>query len=211
METVRSSFSGAVWFYIDGDNLNGAFDAIEFKTWTYPQNKFGNNNSGNAAGIPRGAGQQFTYPNRMLNADPLDFPGALGLTMSGLVNTTRELSFKATSPTGAISTASEPNGDLFLGNFYIPNNTFAPGSFYLWRIRLLSAGTTVYDTMPGYWPLGPLTGTWAPPASAIPEPAAIATFSFGAIVLSGIVCLRQPARTIPLGSSRPAMLQSRPK
>lgn len=176
----------SVWsFFIDGDNLNGAFNAIEFKTWTYPQGRFGNNNSGASAGVPRPPGQQFTYMNRMLGADPVDFPGGYHLAISNLVNTPRELSFTATALNGTISTAAEPGDDLFLGNFYVPSFTVIPDSYYLFRIRLLTAGAAAYDSGPIYYQMGPITMD-GPPQWIVPEPATAFLGSAAGIALGAV-------------------------
>jgi hypothetical protein len=85
-----------------------------------PLGSFSNLNSGLLAGVPRPAGQAFTYYNRMLDADPIDFPDSLGWTILGIVRTPTELSF-AGGPLGkVISTAGQPNGRLFLANIYAP-------------------------------------------------------------------------------------------
>ena len=79
---------------------------------------FLNQNSGNRAGLPRPAGEPFTYMNRMINADPNDVEGALGWTVLGRINTPGELSFTAGPRGGRIDTSAQPNGELFLANIY---------------------------------------------------------------------------------------------
>lgn len=159
--------------YIDGDGLDGAFDAIEFKAWTDPAGKFANNASGTTAAVPRLPGDLFTYQNRMLDADPVDFPGALGLTVSNLVNTPYELSFKASRSGGTITTAREPNG-LFLANVYTPFLRYSsldnPESVFA-EVRLISGETTIAAYQ-----------LWAP-GGGVPEPtglllSCLATLSF---------------------------------
>ncbi len=52
--------NGAIYtFYVDGESLNGGFETIYFQAKATPP------------------GDSFTYNNRMLHADPIDFPGAL--------------------------------------------------------------------------------------------------------------------------------------
>ncbi|MBL9165333.1 MAG: hypothetical protein JNL18_21580 [Planctomycetaceae bacterium] len=142
VKPVGPSANNVGSFYIDGDNLNGTFDTIFFQVKAHGATSFINTNSGAVAGIPRPAGQPFTYPNRMITADPLDFPGGLALTQVGLVNNAQELSYTAGKLGGTISTGAEVNGDLFLGNVMT-----APGFFCLtFQIQLITAGNVVYDT-----------------------------------------------------------------
>lgn len=82
--------------------------------------EFGRLDSGAVAGIPRPPGQQATYINRMLNADPLDVDGGMAWNILGLTRTPTEVSFAGGPPVGKINTASEPDGRLFLANFYVP-------------------------------------------------------------------------------------------
>jgi hypothetical protein len=144
--TVLSpSTPNALSIYLDGSPQNGNFDTIGFEATstgihvllvsagttiqdlnvpfnlaTAPLGPFANLNSGLSAGAPRPAGQAFTYYNRMLDADPFDFPDSLGWTIIGVVRTSSELSF-AGSPLGQkITTANQPNGRLFLANLYAP-------------------------------------------------------------------------------------------
>jgi hypothetical protein len=79
-----------------------------------PGGSFINLNSGLNAGVPRPAGDAFTYRNRMLQADPFD--GGKGWTLQDLVMTPSELSFTAGPTTGKITTATEVGGRLFLAN-----------------------------------------------------------------------------------------------
>jgi hypothetical protein len=129
--------------YLDGQSLNGNFDTVIFKATTLPAGTptisvqlvsagtiqqelvqvlfpavgpFLNPSGGLSGGEPRPPGQQLTYINRLLNAEPFEFPGALGWTVLGLVNNPGELSFVG-GPLGAkINTATEPGGRLFLAN-----------------------------------------------------------------------------------------------
>jgi hypothetical protein len=162
-------------FYIDGDNLNGTFDTIFFQVKALV-GSFINNNSGAVGGVPRPAGDDFTYPNRMITADPLDFPGGLALTQVGLVNTAQELSYTAGKLGGTVTTAAEANGDLFLGNV---DMTYPGGGTF--QIQLIAAGNVVYDSQP-------LTF-----GSIFPEPASL---SIAALGFTGLVAVRRRCRPV---------------
>jgi hypothetical protein len=55
----------------------------------------------------------------------------------------RELSFTAAKLGGTVTTANEPNGDLFLANLYIPN----PKSTFTATVQLISSGTVVFEAV----------------------------------------------------------------
>jgi opacity protein-like surface antigen len=167
-------------FYIDGDNLNGTFDTIFFQVKARGAASFINTNSGAVGGVPRPAGAAFTYPNRMITADPLDFPGGLALTQVGLVNNAQELSYTAGKLGGTISTGAEANGDLFLGNVMT-----APGFFcFTFQIQLITAGNVVYDTQV---------------LEACPEPAGL---SIAALGFTGLIAVRRRCRPVVTTLSR---------
>ena len=107
----------------------------------------------------------------MITADPLDFPGGLALTQVGLVNTAQELSYTAGKLGGTVTTAAEPNGDLFLGNV----NLSGPTAGFTFQVQLISAGNVIYDP-------GVIVG---PPI--VPEPASfsIAALSFFGLLAAG--------------------------
>ena len=168
VKPVGTAANNVYSIYVDGEASNGAFDTIYFKV-TPSTGTFINTNSGAAAGVPRPAGDAFTYPNRMLNADPLDFPGALGLTQVGLVNTAQELSFTVGALGGTVSTAAQPGGDLFLGNVMLSGGHFWANIYV--RIQLISAGNVIFDDA---------TGT--------PEPA---SFSIAALGFAALVTVRR--------------------
>jgi hypothetical protein len=127
--------------YLVGEAQNGGFDTITLKATpdigvhvqlinagapiadlqapvilTGSVGAFLNLNSGLDAGVPRPAGQAFTYRNRQLEADLLD--GGLGWILQDLVMTPSELSFTAGPTTGKITTATEAGGRLFLANIH---------------------------------------------------------------------------------------------
>lgn len=159
-------------FFIDGAELNGTFDTIYFQAVPVV-GTFANANSGAVAGVPRPAGAEFTYPNRMITADPLDFPGGLALTQVGLVNTAQELSYTAGSLGGTVTTAAEVDGDLFLGNV---NMTAGGNGTY--QIQLIAGGNVLYDS-------------GAKPFGIIPEPTSIAMAGLGMIGLVAAARRRQ--------------------
>jgi hypothetical protein len=120
-----------------------AFDEIRFDARIYGRATFTNPNSGLSAGIPRPAGDPFTYPHRMLDADPGDIPGALGLVRTGLINEPRWLSFTVTDADGTIDTAPQPNGDLFLANLNLSSPALSGDLVVFTRVCLFSEGRIV--------------------------------------------------------------------
>jgi hypothetical protein len=131
--------NGAIYtFYVDGESLNGGFETIYFQAKATPPGKFAN--VGIEFGVPRPPGQAFTYRNLMLIADPLDFPEALGLSSVGVVRNGQELSYTVGNLFGTITTANQPNGDLFLANLYVPDPTTFTAT-----VQLISAGTVVFE------------------------------------------------------------------
>jgi hypothetical protein len=143
--SVSVTWNGdAVSIYVDGEAQNGAFDTIFFQARPIPPASFTINNSGLLGGVPRPPGEPSTYPNRMLTADPLDFPGGLALTQVGLINTPQELSFTVGALGGTITTAAQPNGDLFLGNLNLPGFANASAGANA-TVQLISAGSLVQE------------------------------------------------------------------
>ncbi|QDT72961.1 hypothetical protein [Lacipirellula limnantheis] len=164
-------------FYVDGGNFNGSFDTIFFQAKSY-RGSFINANSGASAGVPRPPGDLFTYPNRMLTADPLDFPGGLALTQVGLINNGQELSFTVGKLGGTITTAAENAGDLFLGNVMMSS-----GGGFSYQIQLISAGNVLYDTGINTIPLTDPT---------FPEPSGLVIAAVGMVGLLSSRRLRRP-------------------
>jgi hypothetical protein len=121
-----------------------------------------------AAGIgtaPRPPGDPFTYRNRLLDADLLDFPDSKEWTLLGVVTTTSELAFSGGPLGSTINTSGEPGGRLFLANLMLP-----PGATATATLQLVNGVDTVH------------TQTLQFP---IPEPniAGIAMAGFGAFAL----------------------------
>jgi hypothetical protein len=143
-----------------------SFDTIYFQALPNAGLQFTNMSNGNVSGAPRPAGDPFTYPNRLLTADPGDFEGGLALNQFGLVNGPTELSFTVAKLGGTIDTS---NG-LFLGNVNVPGPTPARGTA---RVQILAAGTTLQEIIA---PIG------------IPEPA---TAGLGAMALLGLAAIRR--------------------
>ncbi|MCC6491785.1 MAG: PEP-CTERM sorting domain-containing protein [Pirellulales bacterium] len=159
----------AISLYLDGGAENGQFDTIFVSLKPNGSATFANQNSGAAAGVPRPAGEAFSYPNRMLTADPLDFPGGLALSQVGLVNTPQELSFAVGKAGGTLTTADQPGGKLFLANVDFP--AIAQGAKGTATVQLISAGNLVVELN-----------------RAIPEPT---TLGLAGLSLLGLVAARR--------------------
>jgi hypothetical protein len=152
--------------FLDGEQHNGAFDTFGF--WVRPNAPaVFTNFSGLLGGPPRPPGQPFTYHNGLLNADPLDDPNSIGLAMLGLIRTPTELSFAASRLGGTITTATQPNGDLFLGNVNMPG----AGASANVTVQLYRAGDLVQE----------LTAT-----IPVPEPTSMA---LAGIALAGMIAV----------------------
>jgi len=175
MYTVVPAANNIYSFYIDGDDQNGKFETFYFEARAVT-GAFLNTSSGNVLGVPRPPGDPFTYPNGMITAHPEDFPDALMLSRLTYVNNSQELSYLVGRQFGPISTASQVGGDFFLGNVML-SDVQAIGTFRIW---LLSAGRTVYDT--GMLPFSP----------TIPEPASLSVAVVGIIGLLSSRRLRRP-------------------
>jgi len=155
--------------YLDGGVQNGSFETIDFKATAVAPTVFANQSTGLisfAQALP--PGEDATYPNRLLGADPLDISGGLGLFQIGIVNIQSQLSFVAGSPFATINTATQPGGKLFLANLDLPSDRLA----YVQVNVVLSR-----------------QGTWVAELShvlTIPEPSAFAIAATSLFALSAI-------------------------
>ena len=177
MYTVVPAANNIYSFYIDGDDQNGKFETFYFEAKAVT-GAFLNTSSGNVLGVPRPPGDSFTYGNTMITAHPDEFPGGLMLVRDDYTNNSNELSYLAARYFGQITTASQVGGDLFLGNVML-SDAQAIGTFRIW---LLSAGRTVYDT--GVLRFSP----------SIPEPVGLTAAVIGFMGLITSRRLRRPQR-----------------
>jgi hypothetical protein len=153
--------------YLVGEAQNGLFNTVKLDATPSDGAAFQALNSGLDAGVPRPAGQQMTYLNRQLNADPLD--GGLGWSLLGTATTANSLAFSG-GPLGSnITTADQAGGRLFLGNVQLP-----AGAKGVALVQLSdAAGSVVAD----------LTGQLG-----VPEPA---TFGLVSMSLLGLFAARR--------------------
>jgi hypothetical protein len=154
--------------YLLGEADNGNFNTVIFKASPTAPATFAAQSSGLNAGAPRPAGDAFTYPNRLLNSDPLDFPGGQNWSLLGQVNTAAALEFTGGPLGGNVSTANEAGGRLFLGNIQLSSGVGVV------NVQLVNAtGAQVGPTLTG--DLG-----------AIPEPASVGLIGMAMLGLAGL-------------------------
>jgi hypothetical protein len=142
--TLSYTQTGDVYaIVVDAEEHNGAFETVVFEARPMGSSAFANQATGNVVGIPRPPGDPFTYMNRLLTAHPLDFPDAIGygLSLFELVNPPDRLFFVLGRQRGNISTASEPGGDLFLANLYMPGGAASAEV----TVQLLGGGILVRE------------------------------------------------------------------
>ncbi len=118
LSVVKTGTAYAV--YLNGGADNGGFDTIAVNLTPTGSATFTNQTSGLVAGVPRPAGQAFSYPNRALGGDPLDGPPFLAWVILDPMNTPTRLSFDGGPLGQKISTASQPGENLFLANVNMP-------------------------------------------------------------------------------------------
>jgi hypothetical protein len=175
--------NNAYAFYLNAGEYNGAFDTIYFQAKATLPAIFENLNTWGGEAFPQPPGNTFTYYNRLLSADPLEYPGAVALTQVGTVITAQEVSFTVGKLGGTISTADQPYGYLFLANVY---QSSAPS--WVATLQMISAGTIVQE----FHLVTPLT----PPGPQLPEPASVAMFGLGSLALSAIIRRQSPGKRV---------------
>ncbi|BBO31470.1 hypothetical protein PLANPX_1082 [Lacipirellula parvula] len=192
----QSNGGHSISLFLKGGALNNGFNALSLKATS---NAFANVNSGLAAGVPRPAGQAFTYRNRALELDPLDpdVPGVgKGWTILGPIINTTEVSFGGGPLGKKITTAGEPRGELFLANLYSGQlNGF---SEFNATLTLVYGGDTVLTESLSV-PLGGL-----PPLPEVPEPSSAALFM--AAIVGGAIAQRKRAAVQTESAGRPAWI-----
>jgi hypothetical protein len=129
--------------YIDSEAT--IYDVIELTITPLSGVSFANIGSGLNAGVPRGPNENFTFRNRVLDADPLD--GGRGWSFPGqTINATTYTWVGGPNPAIPITTATEPGGRLFLGNVSITGQSPAatrPGHVANVSVNLIANGITV--------------------------------------------------------------------
>lgn len=134
--------------YLSPGELNGQFDRIEFDARPLGDFIFVNPNSGLHSGLPRPAGQRFTYRNRLLETSPDDpeIVGGLGMTVTSAVNLPSHFSFTATSPI-PVDTSGQVSSRLFLANIVMEFDLAGSGDVHnaLAHVKLLSNGAIVTE------------------------------------------------------------------
>jgi hypothetical protein len=162
-------YGDAYALFLDGEELNGKFDTIDFSAEPISPTTFDRIVGGIPGSHPgRPPGDPFTYINPRLTGDPLDHPEYQGWTMLGVFRTANRVAF-AGSPLGQkIDTSGQANGDLFLANLML-SEPYPAGKFTA-RVQLISAGTIVADLV------------------AVPEPA---TGVLGVVAASAIAMRRR--------------------
>jgi hypothetical protein len=153
----------------NGGDLNGDFDTLDFLFNSSTGVEMTNITSGNNAGVPRPAGDPFTYRNRVLEGDPLD--GGLGWNVlaPNPAITPTEMQWTGGPLGGTIATGDAAGPGLFLANLQFggPANKASGAG----RVQLISAGNIV-ATIP----------------IIIPEPA---SFGILGVAMMGLAGLRR--------------------
>jgi hypothetical protein len=145
--------------YLDGGA--DVFDTVEVLITPTAPTTFVGATSGLNAGVPRPAGEAFTYLNRKLNGDPLDDPTNLGWSVLGLTNTAASFGFTG----GPLGQTIVTNGPLFLANL----NMSSPDGSAVANVKTYRLGAVVADQN---ITLG---------AAVIPEPASLAMAGMGIV------------------------------
>jgi hypothetical protein len=162
VEPAGVSFNGVYTLYLAGEST--VFNGVGLSVKPDGGAMFLNATSAPFLGIPRPPGDPFTYRNRALDADPVDFPASKGWTLLGVVSTSHEQAFSGGPLGQTIDTSGDPGGKLFLANLMLP-----PGATATATLQLVNGVDTVH------------TQTLQFP---IPEPPGLGMVSLGTIALS---------------------------
>jgi len=149
--------------FIDGEST--VFNALGFSATPIDGAMFLNINSGGLS-FPQPPGNPFTYRNRLLDVDPIDFPESKGWTLLGVINTHLQQAFVGGPLGQTIDTSTEPNGDLFLANLMLPANATATV-----QVTLVNGIDTVFEQ-------SIIVG--------VPEPATLALAAIAALGLAAV-------------------------
>jgi hypothetical protein len=196
LSLYKSHGGRVISVFLRGEELNDSIAAvrISFRGPAGPlgDNSFANMSSGRSGGVPFPAGLPFTYRNRALDLDPLDLdnPGVgKGWTILSSTQNSTELSFGGFRVGGAISTASEPRGELFLANLYSGvEDPFSHGFFTTLQLRN-EQGAVLFS---GSYVLSLLGPGALPQLPEVPEPSSVALLA--AAALAALVGRRRTSR-----------------
>lgn len=154
----------SVW--IDGEADNGNFNTVKLEVNAIPNSEgVPSTLLGLSSGAGKVVGDVGTFRNRMLDADPLD--GGLGWSTAGVQTSASVLGFSGGPLGGNITTADQPSGRLWLGNFQLST----PGVATVLVQLSNSTGDLLFDQ-----------------TVTIPEPATLAMASCSLI---GLLALRR--------------------
>lgn len=124
--------------FLAGNSLNSDFNVISFAVTPDAPGLFTNVDTFGGESPVRPPGLPITYRNRLLDTDPADNPAGLGYVMLGTLVSSTKVEF-TTGPLGQqISTATQPDGRLFLANINLPTGT-ARGNILLIDVGNIAA------------------------------------------------------------------------
>ncbi|BBO31468.1 hypothetical protein [Lacipirellula parvula] len=182
----QSQGGQAMSLFLRGDALNNSFNGMSLEV---TGNSFLNLRNGLDAGVPRPAGQPFTYRNRALDLDPLD-PDAPGIgkgwTVLSPIQTSTHFSFGGGIIGKQISTATEPRGELFLANLFVSDSF----SSIHCELTLVNGVDTVLKQSLFFFPELNF------PLPKLPEPSSAAL-----LVTAGLAAIAARPRLVQVGGS----------